>query len=52
MGNKVFLGRVPLYIKTWFEEQRRKKLAEPLCFTAVVPGATITLASSGIPDAI
>lgn len=52
MGIKSFLGSAPSYMKTWIEKQRRKKLADPLCFTAVDPGATITLTSSGTPDAI
>lgn len=52
MGTKSFLGGAPSYMKTWIENQRRKRLAEPLCFTAVDPGATITLASFETPDPI
>ena len=52
MGIQTFLGKSPADIEQWIRDHRGPKLDEPLCFTAVDPGATITLASSGTPGAI
>ena len=46
MSVKLFLGEPSTNIKEWIKNQ---KLKEPLCFTAVDPGATITFKKVGSP---
>ena len=48
MGTQIFLGKPPANVEQWIKNQ---KLKEPLCFTAVDAGATITFNKNGNPDA-
>ena len=51
MGIHIFLGNPPTSIEQWIKGHHGPKLDEPLCFTAVDPGATITFNKVGSPDA-
>ena len=47
----IFLGEPPPHIKQWIIDHHGPKLDDPLCFTAVDAGATISFRKQGSPDA-
>ena len=51
MATRIFLGKPPAGIEAWIKDHYGPKLDDPLCFTAVDAGATITFKKQGSPDA-
>lgn len=47
MSTVIFLGKPPSKVEKWIKDNYAPKLDEPLCFTAMDAGATITFNKVG-----